>query len=201
MKTAKASKTRNRKARKPAAQRENRKRREIPKKDRLFEELFNTYRGRVYFVARRYTHNEDDALDLVQDVFIKAYRALDSLADDTHYGPWIYRIAVNHCIDHIRKKRLPEFSYDEFVENGGVLAEPTAAPSEDVAGIELRDQVLGLVNSLSPDHRAVLLLHCMENLPYRQIARVLNCSIGTIMSRLHYARKYLRQAMQLRAVV
>jgi RNA polymerase sigma-70 factor (ECF subfamily) len=169
--------------------------------DRLFDELFNTYHNRVFYIARRYTNNNDDALDLVQEIFIKAYRALDSFDGKGNYGPWIYRIAVNHCIDRIRKKRRLELSYDEYVENGGAIAGITTAPQEDLSGNDLRNQVLELVDKLSPEHRAVFLLHCMENLPYKQIARVIGCSIGTVMSRLHYARKYLRQSMQANAVV
>lgn len=171
------------------------------RKDRLFGELFNTYRSRVYYITRRYASNEQDALDFVQDIFIKAYRALDSLEADSNYGPWIYRIAVNHCIDQIRKKRRPELSYDELLENGGTIADHAFTASDAYYGSELRSQVLALVENLSPEHRAVLLLHCMENLPYREIARVLNCSIGTVMSRLHYARKYLKEAMTVRAVI
>jgi len=169
--------------------------------DLLFEELFNTYHRRIYYVARRYTTNDDDALDLVQEVFVKAYRALGSLDSRTNYGAWIYRIAVNHCIDHVRKKRKPECSYDEMLENGASIPDPTVAPYEPSAACELRDRVLDLVDRLSPEHRAVLLLHCMENLPYRQIAHVLGCSIGTVMSRLHYARKYLKLAMQAHALL
>jgi RNA polymerase sigma-70 factor (ECF subfamily) len=169
--------------------------------DRLFNELFNTYRSRVYYIARRYTSNEEDALDMVQEIFIKAYRALDSLDGQNNYGAWIYRIAVNHCIDQIRRKRAPEFSYDEYVENGGAIPDQSFTAVQGLAGSEMRSQVLALVERLSPEHRAVMLLHCMENLPYKRIARVLGCSIGTVMSRLHYARKYLREAMQVRAVI
>ena len=176
-------------------------RKQIPARDRLFEELFHTYHNRVYYIARRYCSNNEDSLDLVQEIFIKAYRALDALDSDSNYGPWIYRIAVNHCIDRIRRKQRPEFSYDQYVENGGAVADSAASPCDGLSGSELRAQVLELVEDLSPQHRAVLLLHCMENLPYKQIARVLRCSIGTVMSRLHYARKYLKQAMALRAVI
>jgi RNA polymerase sigma-70 factor (ECF subfamily) len=186
--------------RKPREQRED-----VSDKDKrknlLFEELFNTYRNRVYYITRRYTKNEEDALDLVQEIFVKAYRALDSLDSGNNYGAWIYRIAVNHCIDRVRKKRRPEFSYDEFVENGGAIAEPSFTPHQNLSCEELRTRVLKLVEKLSPEHRAVLLLHCMENLAYRQIARVLGCSIGTVMSRLHYARKYLKQTMQVHAMI
>jgi len=175
--------------------------RDATRKDRLFDELFNTYHKRIYYITRRYTRNDEDAFDLVQEIFIKAYRALDTLEEDTSYAPWLYRIAVNHSIDHVRKKRHPEFSYDEFVENGGAISDSSFQPADDFSGSELHEQVLELVNNLSPEHRAVLLLHCMENLPYKQISRVLNCSIGTVMSRLHYARKYLKQAMEVNAVI
>ncbi len=173
----------------------------VRKNDRLFEELFNTYRDRVYYIARRYTNNTEDALDLVQEIFIKAYSSLDSVEKSGNYGAWIYRIAVNHSIDHIRKKRAGEVSYDELCENGTAPADSASTALEGIWCGEFRTKVLELVDNLSPEHRAVLLLHCMENLPYKQIARVLRCSIGTVMSRLHYARKYLKEAMLANAIL
>ena len=171
-------------------------------KEMLFEELFSTYRDRVYYIARRYANNAEDALDLVQEIFIKAYCSLDTVKNAGNYGAWLYRIAVNHCIDKVRRKRLNELSYEEISKNGGgAVASSAVVPLEGVSGNELRAKVLDLVEELSPEHRAVLLLHCMENLPYKQIARIMRCSVGTVMSRLHYARKYLRRAMLASAII
>ena len=156
---------------------------------RRFERLFRDYQGRVYALALRFTSNRDDALDLTQDVFVKVYAALgrNGIRNES---AWIYRIAVNVCIDWFRKRKREVAVSDITICTicGGNLQQQES---------EIRDLIVQALRCLSPAHRRVLLLRWIEGLSYKQIAQRLGCSVGTVMSRLHYARRYLHQHIRL----
>jgi len=156
---------------------------------RRFERLFLDYQSRVYAFALRFTRNRDDALDLTQDVFLKVFASLERNGIRNE-SAWIYRITVNACIDWLRKRRREAAVCDI------AICSLSGCGSEQEES-EVRDLIAQALRSLSPLHRRVLLLRWIEGLSYKEIAQRLGCSVGTVMSRLHYARKYLHQHIRL----
>jgi len=166
---------------------------------RAFEFLFDKYRERVYGIAYRFVHDKEDALEITQEVFLRVHQGLAGFKTDAKFFTWLYRIAVNRSIDFARARRTRRMvELDAGDGEGGSLVETLAHPaSQDPADVavqrELAAKLSAAVEALSPKHRAVFVLHSMENLSYKEIAEVVGCSIGTVMSRLFYARKKLQR--------
>ncbi|HIG82562.1 MAG TPA: sigma-70 family RNA polymerase sigma factor [Verrucomicrobia bacterium] len=167
-----------------------------------FDELITVYRGKIYAMIFNMTRNEADAWDLSQDVFIKAWKALSKFEGRSAFYTWLYRIAHNVTYDWIRKKKIGgagEFN-DEMLNEAepGALTSPKASdsPDQNVQRAELRDKITIAINSLSEDHREVILLKEVEGLSYQEIAESIGSSIGTVMSRLYYARKKLQETLK-----
>lgn len=140
--------------------------------------------------------NPDDAMEVAQESFFRAYRKITSFQGQSSFYTWLYRIAVNICIDHQRRqKRNPlEFreSMDEVFEQQNEVARD---PFSDVHDRELREEIVSAIDDLSPEHKAVIVLRTLEGMSYKDIGEILNCSEGTVMSRLHYARKKLQHKL------
>ena len=168
-----------------------------------FEELVKTYQNKVYMLAYRYMGNEDDANDMAQEAFIKAYRSLRSFKGDASFGTWIYRITTNVCLDELRrrKRRISPISLDE----------PLATMDGDEIEREISDQSLAadvvyekkefsqniqlLLDEMKPEHKTVIVLRDVMELSYEEIASVLDCSIGTVKSRISRARIILQKKL------
>jgi len=162
-----------------------------------FDELVRRYQGKVYTVAYRFMGNHADAGDLAQEAFIRVFQALSSFRGDSSFATWIYRIASNVCRDELRKQqRQKKVSLDEMIsQNGGspLLVSGDPSPQEQLERIELRDQVQRHLNELSGDHRLILVMRDIQGLSYEEIASALDCSVGTIKSRLSRARQALKR--------
>ena len=162
-----------------------------------FSQLYEKYRERVYRIAYRHTKDKERALDLCQETFIKAFRSLDRFRSDAAFYTWLFRIAYNTCIDHLRSKAnrpLGELN-DEVLDqralpnmNRSIEPQPHTHAEES----ELREKLDEALEQLPEAQRSVFVLHVMEQLQYKEIAEVMDCSIGTVMSRLHYARQKLQ---------
>ncbi len=156
--------------------------------EKEFNELFERYRRRVYASAYRMTGNREDALDVVQEVFVKVYQNLARLRGVRSQAAWIRRVTNNICIDRIRRKER------RVVRRAGALERrPERDPADALHEKEIRVCVEDALDRLSPIHRAAILLWWQNDLSYKQIAEVMGCSVGTVMSRLHYARRYMRR--------
>ncbi len=168
-----------------------------------FEKLFTKHRQRVFGVAWRLLRDEDKALDVVQDAFVKAYEQLEKLRGDSRFFPWIRRIAINLSIDRLRhSKRGVEVSLDEHRVGGGeesggvtVVKSSIESPSRRAELTEFNAAFGVAIQKLSEAHRTVFMLHAAEGLSYKEIAEQLDCNIGTVMSRLFYARKHLQELL------
>ncbi|MBD3368643.1 MAG: sigma-70 family RNA polymerase sigma factor [Candidatus Eisenbacteria bacterium] len=166
-----------------------------------FDALITRYRDVVYAVAYRFARDPDLALDLAQDVFIRAYRGIGSFRGRSSFSTWLYRIAMNTCIDYTRKqsrsvasRSVPE-EVAEFADAVPGERGPFLDPSENALAGELGEQIERAIEALPPYHKSVFVLYEIEGLSYKEIAEVVGCSIGTVMSRLHYARKKLRKML------
>lgn len=167
---------------------------------RAFEFLFEKYREKVFRIAYRFVRNKEDALEVVQDVFLNVHTGIARFKTDSKFFTWLYRIAVNRAIDftRARKARSTVEADHEVLES---QEKPLPGRSTERSPVELAqereldEKVALAVQSLSEKHRTVFLLHASENLSYKEIAEVMKCSVGTVMSRLFYARKRLQEIL------
>jgi len=168
-----------------------------------FGQLFERRRQGLYLKAYSYLRSRDDALDMVQEAFVKAWSALSSFRGESSFATWMGRIVTNLCIDRIRRPKTVSGGLDEEVVGEGRAdprlggASPGRAPSP-VRAAEIAEFAPALqtaLGELSEKHRAVFLLHAEEGLRYREVAEQLGISIGTVMSRLHYARERLQELL------
>lgn len=168
-----------------------------------FRVLFERYSRRAYSLAFGVVRNPDDALDVVQDAFIKAHRHLDKFEGQASFYTWLYRIVMNLAIDHIRKNRrqkVVDFSDGTLDENG--IGEDSLIPriiggnpGRALLDREIRDRIATALDELSDNHRAVLVMRELEGLSYEEMAQVMGCSKGTIMSRLFHARRNMQKRL------
>jgi RNA polymerase sigma-70 factor (ECF subfamily) len=159
-----------------------------------FEELVTRHRDKIYARAFSMLRNEDDAIDLSQEAWVKGWQRLHQFQGDASFATWMTRIVINLCLDQLRKqKRIKNESIDEMnEETGGVERQMpviTPNPTEGLERSELRQRIDKALSQLSYEHRTVLVLHEFEELEYKLIAKKMGCSIGTVMSRLFYARR------------
>jgi RNA polymerase sigma-70 factor (ECF subfamily) len=159
-----------------------------------FEELVARHRDKIYARAFSMMRNEDEAVDLSQEAWVKSWQRLNQFHGESSFGTWVTRIVINLCLDQLRKrKRQRAESIEEMdEESGGVerhMPAITVNPAERLERGELRKKIDAALGQLSHEHRTVLVLHEFEDLEYKEIARTMDCSIGTVMSRLFYARR------------
>ncbi|MCL6611346.1 MAG: sigma-70 family RNA polymerase sigma factor [Peptococcaceae bacterium] len=162
-----------------------------------FEELVKRYESKVYTITFRFTGNHADASDLAQDAFIRAYQALRSFRGDASFATWLFTIASNVCRDELRKQqRKKKVSLDEVMSQPGgnpSLVTMDMSPQECLERNETQDLVQRQLNSLSEDQRLILVMREIQGLSYEEIASALECSLGTVKSRLSRARRSLKQ--------
>ena len=165
-----------------------------------FEVLVARHRDKLYARAFSMMRNEEDAIDLSQEAWVKGWQRLKQFQGESSFVTWMTRIVINLCLDQLRKHKRHRTESIELLEeeSGGVERQMpivTANPTEGLERRELRvriDRALGL---LSYEHRTVLILHEFEELEYKEIAKRMECSIGTVMSRLFYARRKMANLM------
>ncbi|MFZ4766226.1 MAG: sigma-70 family RNA polymerase sigma factor, partial [Roseimicrobium sp.] len=169
---------------------------------RAFDSLVTRYRGKVFGMCYHLVQNEQDAYDVAQDAFIKAWRALPSFKGDSSFYTWIYRIAHNAAYDWLRKRRIQsEGEFDDEISRpiaAGAEAVPRGhqRPDDALKNRELGERIQHAIAQLTPDHRTVILLREIEGHSYEEIAEIMACSVGTVMSRLFYARKKLQEMLK-----
>jgi RNA polymerase sigma-70 factor (ECF subfamily) len=159
-----------------------------------FEELVARHRDKIYARAFSMMRNEEEAIDLSQEAWVKGWQRLRQFQGESSFGTWMTRIVINLCLDQLRKhKRQRTESIEEMnEETGGVERQMPVITVNPTAGLErgeLRQRIDRALGQLSYEHRTALVLHEFEELEYKEIAKVMGCSIGTVMSRLFYARR------------
>jgi RNA polymerase sigma-70 factor (ECF subfamily) len=163
-----------------------------------FDELVRRYQERIYGTLYHMTASHEDANDLAQEAFIKAYQALRSFKGDSSFFTWVYRIAVNRAINFLKqRKHRAAMSLNDLDLNAenhpdlvALVSERT--PRREAALTELQEKLNEAMQTLSEPHRLVVTLHDIQGLPHDEIAKILDCNVGTVRSRLFYARQQLQ---------
>ncbi|MBP6672813.1 MAG: sigma-70 family RNA polymerase sigma factor [Bacteroidetes bacterium] len=168
--------------------------------DQLYHKQMIPHMNLLYNYALRLTNNQDDAKDLIQDTFLKAYRFIDKYEDGTNAKAWLFRILKNSFINNYRKNsRTPEqVEYNE-VEDFVDLLKDESAPStdmrRDIYDNMLGDDVVRAMESLNEEFRTIIILSDLEEMTYEEIAEILEIPLGTVRSRLHRARKAMQEKL------
>src|SRR6185436_11863697 len=163
-----------------------------------FDSLIQRYQERVYATVYHMTSNHEDANDLTQETFIKAYKALNSFKGDSSFFTWVYRIAVNKTINFLkgRKNKIHlslndlDFNAEHDPEIVTFISEKT--PRRDMGLTELQEKLNEAMQKLSDVHRLVVTLHDVQGLSHEEISKIMDCNTGTVRSRLFYARQQLQ---------
>ena len=163
-----------------------------------YDELIKRYQERIYATVYHMTSNHEDANDLSQDAFIKAFQALKSFKGGSTFYTWIYRIAVNKTINFLkqRKNRLHmslndlDFNTENNPDLVALISDKT--PRRDAGLKELSEKLNEALLKLSEQHRLVMVLHDVQGQSHEEIAEIMNCNIGTVRSRLFYARQQMQ---------
>jgi RNA polymerase sigma-70 factor (ECF subfamily) len=166
-----------------------------------FEELIHRHRDKIYARAMIMMRNEGDAVDLSQEAWVKAWQRLRQFQGESSFATWMTRIVINLCLDQIRRqKRTRAESIEELEEeSGGVERQMPVVennPTEGLETEELRRRIDEAMGKLTDAHRTVLVLHEFDGLEYKEIAKRVGISIGTVMSRLFYARRRMATLLQ-----
>jgi RNA polymerase sigma-70 factor (ECF subfamily) len=171
---------------------------------RAFQALYKRYERKVYSVAYGFLRNQEDALDVVQEAFIKVHRYLPNFEGQSSFYTWLYRIVANLCIDHLRRSvRKRDVEFDDRLRHDGEqeasanlpirnLGDPSAA----VKNKEILAAVEDSLEHLTDKHRAVIVMRELQGLSYAEMAKAMNCSKGTIMSRLFHARRNMQKLLK-----
>jgi RNA polymerase sigma-70 factor (ECF subfamily) len=169
-----------------------------------FDQLVSRYRTRVFAMIYNMVHNEQDAWDLAQDSFVKAWKSIKRFRRHSSFYTWLYRIVMNVTIDWLRKKQIKGAGseFDDSIQLKEIdpasrtVPKADPLPHERMERSEIRAKIDNAIGQLSPEHRAVILMKEIEEMQYHEIAETLGCSIGTVMSRLFYARKKLQNLLR-----
>jgi len=168
-----------------------------------FEILVSRHRGKVFAMVQNMIKNEADAWDLSQEVFIKVWKALPKFEARAQFSTWLYRITHNVVYDWLRKRKIDSAGEldDNLLDRGSIAVGSTTTPSETARpddamnNRELGERINKAMDTLSPEHRETILLREVQGFDYKEIAEAMDTSLGTVMSRLYYARKKLQQLL------
>ena len=168
-----------------------------------FDRLITKYRERVYGIIYNMTSNREDAADLTQDAFIKAFQSIHRFGGQSSFFTWLYRIAVNSTLSHLRRMRLRSFFSLERNDSDAPVSKEIITALTDKTGAdrdtyvrELQEKLNDAMQKLSIKHRTVVTLFEIDGLSHQEIADVMDCSVGTVRSRLHYAKQLLQSELQ-----
>lgn len=164
-----------------------------------FEELIKQCQKKVFNIAYKMTGSYDDANELAQEAFIRAYKSINKFKGDSLFSTWIYRITTNVCLDELRKRKNQKvISINEDIKYNDEELKPqikdeSPGPEKIYERKEFKSLVKECIESLPPDYKTVIVLRDIEGFSYEEIAKIINCPEGTVKSRINRARKALRE--------
>lgn len=167
-----------------------------------FDELVTKYRERIYAVVYNLTSNREDASDLTQDAFIKAFQSIGRFKGKSSFFTWLYRIALNTTLTHLRKNKLRRFfSFEKMNDedhSAGFIEQLVTDSDSDKKALmnELQEKLNDAFQKLSVKHRTVITLYEIDGLSHKEIAEIVGTSVGTVRSRLHYAKQFLQAELK-----
>jgi RNA polymerase sigma-70 factor (ECF subfamily) len=168
-----------------------------------FDQLILKYRSRIFGVIYNLTSNREDAADLTQDAFIKAFQSIQRFQGQSSFFTWLYRISINGALSYLRKNRARSFFSLEKIDDDEPVSKEIIAALTDKTGAErdtyvreLQEKLNEAMQKLSINHRTVVTLFEIDGLSHQEIAEIMNCSVGTVRSRLHYAKQLLQAEME-----
>lgn len=159
--------------------------------NQAFEELVKRHQRQIYGLALKMLRNPEDAMDVAQEVFMKAYEVLGTFKKKSSFHTWLYRIAVNFCINHLRRDKS-----QHHVQLETYHAVQSAKAFENLDTMELQDELNDAIRNLPEKQQTTVLLRVCEGLPYKEIASILDCSVGTVKANYFHAVKNLRRFMK-----
>jgi len=164
--------------------------------EQAFTVIVDRYKQRLLRLAISVVRNQEDALDVLQDALVKVYHSLPRFRQSSALYTWLYRIVMNHAIDYIRRR--PQVAIESTTEMLHELPDQNMSlrPDREMLNAELREHIFAAVDELPAKHKQVILLREVEGMSYRDIAAVVGCTEGTVMSRLFYGRERLRQVLE-----
>ena len=165
-----------------------------------FEELVTRYEKRVYAIALRSSGSPEDAADITQEVFLRAWRSMKDFRGDSGFATWLFRIAMNQCVDYARHKQSqpptqPLVQGEDDEERELPLPDTAPSPEEHLENSELGRELSAALDEVSDEHRRIVLLRDVSGMSYTEIAEILEVSEGTVKSRLSRARIALRKIL------
>ena len=162
-----------------------------------FNELVNRHHSKIYGLAYRMLGNPDDAADATQETFLEAYKSVKTFQFQSQFGTWLYRIGINTCQQYIRKLQSNERKLTAYTREAEIHGPASEKDSPERVAIktEQNEIVQNAISQLPPKQRAVVTLYYMQHLKYREIAEILECSEGTVASRLNQALKNLKRKL------
>ena len=166
---------------------------------KAFDILVLKYQHKIVGLVSRYLRNQDEVQDVTQEAFIKAYRALPRFRGDSAFYTWLYRIGVNLTLTFLKKRKIRQFfSFDQASDDGGMSKDLEAVSSTSSTSVkkalnnELHEKLNEALSKLSDKHRTIVVLFEIDGLGHKEIAKVMNCTEGTVRSRLFYAKQQLQ---------
>lgn len=167
-----------------------------------FDKIVGLYKERLYSVIYNMTFNHEDAADLTQDTFVKAFRSLSKFKRKSTFFTWLYRIGVNMTLTHLKKKRARKFfSFDQILSGEISSKEIASLSSKETSSVkntllnELHEKLNEALSKLSDKHRTIVVLFEIDGLSHKEIASIMKCTEGTVRSRLHYAKLQLQSLL------
>ncbi|SCG83122.1 RNA polymerase sigma-H factor Sigma-30 [Proteiniborus sp. DW1] len=164
---------------------------------KAFDELIEKYEKTAYNIALRMLKNPEDAMDVSQEAFIKVFRSIKTFNFESAFSTWLYRIVTNTCLDFLRKRNSNVYSIDNPIqtEEGEIerdIPDEADSPEELLEKKLTKEMVNNSINKLEENHRIVIILRDIQGFSYEEISKILDCSIGTVKSRINRARKNLK---------
>ena len=169
--------------------------------ENAYKDLLDNFRGALFNLLYKMVRNREETEDLVQEAFIKAFKALPTFNAEYAFSTWLYKIAINNCIDHMRKKRLKTYSINKPVQSKGgevtrEFPDHSMSPDKQILGEERANLIGTAIDELPENYKVAIILRHTEEKSYEEIAEILNIPLGTVKARIFRAREMLKKKLK-----